>query len=474
MRKACLLFGLAFLVAPSAHAAEQCFASIDEFNAFMDTQVSSASSVTLSFTVTGVDLNDYYNGKGWLAELADTRCTQGSGTAALKVYGTSEPLNTAHPPGTLKLEYGSYCCATGTCPVEYWADPNPGPQVFFLPTQICNVVEAVTTTTVSYNVQCDGGTTFHAEAGNHDAMMIDKAALLSEVTGGHPMTNASASNVQICFELGGPPVGSETIPVMEDVTVAPQFPSSVYPDDSDLACGDNDGTTYLKFDLSQLAGKATSAKLFVHSGTDSSSAGTGADVYAVKDSSWSETTLTWDARPALGTKIGRIDGVSPDQWNTVDVTSAFAGPAVYSFSLAPAATDTDTAHFLSKEASPTLKAYLLLQVIVTDGDGDGYPDGPDCDDSSSSVHPGAVDSCNGIDDDCNGTIDDGCGVDGGWSDGGLSTGGTTGSGGIRRRRLDRACRFGLRMLAAKTHANRTTRRFLAARALRLRAPAPTS
>jgi hypothetical protein len=51
----------------------------------------------------------------------------------------------------------------------------------------------------------------------------------------------------------------------------------------------------------------------------------------------------------------------------------------------------------------------------TDGDGDGYviagcASGDDCDDSSGAVHPGAAESCNGVDDDCNGAIDDGPGL----------------------------------------------------------------
>jgi cysteine-rich repeat protein len=53
---------------------------------------------------------------------------------------------------------------------------------------------------------------------------------------------------------------------------------------------------------------------------------------------------------------------------------------------------------------------------LMDGDGDGYaPDtltctgamGGDCDDSSSSVYPGAAELCDGIDNDCNGMVDDG-------------------------------------------------------------------
>ena len=58
----------------------------------------------------------------------------------------------------------------------------------------------------------------------------------------------------------------------------------------------------------------------------------------------------------------------------------------------------------------------------TDGDGDGDPgvsldacvappgyvaDAMDCDDTRSATHPGATETCNGIDDDCDGTVDDG-------------------------------------------------------------------
>ena len=49
---------------------------------------------------------------------------------------------------------------------------------------------------------------------------------------------------------------------------------------------------------------------------------------------------------------------------------------------------------------------------INDSDGDGFKNtscgGKDCDDASSSINPSAVESCNGIDDNCDGNIDTDC------------------------------------------------------------------
>ena len=45
-------------------------------------------------------------------------------------------------------------------------------------------------------------------------------------------------------------------------------------------------------------------------------------------------------------------------------------------------------------------------VSWTDGDGDGWAACEECDDANPLVHPDAAEVCNGIDDDCNGAIDD--------------------------------------------------------------------
>ena len=55
---------------------------------------------------------------------------------------------------------------------------------------------------------------------------------------------------------------------------------------------------------------------------------------------------------------------------------------------------------------------------ATDADGDGYRWCDECDDHNAAVHPGAMEICgNGIDDDCNDQIDEGCGTDSGTNGG---------------------------------------------------------
>ncbi len=53
----------------------------------------------------------------------------------------------------------------------------------------------------------------------------------------------------------------------------------------------------------------------------------------------------------------------------------------------------------------------MAPAACIDADGDGYgancPSGPDCNDGSSGIHPGVVEACNGVDDDCDGQTDEG-------------------------------------------------------------------
>ena len=55
-------------------------------------------------------------------------------------------------------------------------------------------------------------------------------------------------------------------------------------------------------------------------------------------------------------------------------------------------------------------AEATCATVGVDEDQDGYPEGDDCDDTNAGVYPGAVEVCNDQDDNCDGVIDEGCGV----------------------------------------------------------------
>ena len=52
------------------------------------------------------------------------------------------------------------------------------------------------------------------------------------------------------------------------------------------------------------------------------------------------------------------------------------------------------------------------EVIPLDEDGDGFPEDTDCDDTDGMVNPGRTEICNGVDDNCDGAVDEGFDADG--------------------------------------------------------------
>ncbi|MFJ4840636.1 polysaccharide lyase family 8 super-sandwich domain-containing protein [Streptomyces sp. NPDC088746] len=85
---------------------------------------------------------------------------------------------------------------------------------------------------------------------------------------------------------------------------------------------------YLAFDTTCVFGTVTAAALSVH-GFVSDSGGTSATLsaYAVDDPSWSESGLTWNTRPALGTALSSASASTTKSTLTFDVTRHVAAQA---------------------------------------------------------------------------------------------------------------------------------------------------
>ena len=67
--------------------------------------------------------------------------------------------------------------------------------------------------------------------------------------------------------------------------------------------------------------------------------------------------------------------------------------------------------YMDADGDGFVDRYSLESICAVQPDGNwvlfGQQLGYDCDDANDTVNPDAFDSCNGVDDDCNGTIDDG-------------------------------------------------------------------
>ena len=95
----------------------------------------------------------------------------------------------------------------------------------------------------------------------------------------------------------------------------------------DLIVKDGFGTTYdrvsyLKFNLSGVAGTISSAWLRLYCHGLSNGAPSTAKCFTVADDSWTETGMTWNNAPALGGQVGSTLNVGTiNTWYEVDILS---------------------------------------------------------------------------------------------------------------------------------------------------------
>jgi len=85
--------------------------------------------------------------------------------------------------------------------------------------------------------------------------------------------------------------------------------------------------SYVRFNVANLSG-ITSAKLRIYANTASPA---GITAKTVANDSWSETDLTYNNAPAMGTSLGTSAAVTSTTWISFDVTSYVTGNGTFSF-----------------------------------------------------------------------------------------------------------------------------------------------
>ncbi|MCK5171794.1 MAG: DNRLRE domain-containing protein, partial [Planctomycetes bacterium] len=86
--------------------------------------------------------------------------------------------------------------------------------------------------------------------------------------------------------------------------------------------------SYLKFDVSSLSGPVTGAVLKLYSVTQDGVV----NAFEVADTSWEESSISWETRPATGDLIAGATA-APNSWFQIDVSSYITGEGTYSIAL---------------------------------------------------------------------------------------------------------------------------------------------
>ena len=123
----------------------------------------------------------------------------------------------------------------------------------------------------------------------------------------------------------------------------------------------NERTCYLKFSLTGLTGTVVSAKLVLYSTTVSNNV----TVYSVPDTSWSETNMTWNNKPATGAALDTFTCAAAS-YCTFDVTAAVASDGTYAFCLKDYTNNVASDRFKSRE-NTTANQRPVLQVTTMTG-----------------------------------------------------------------------------------------------------------
>ena len=137
-----------------------------------------------------------------------------------------------------------------------------------------------------------------------------------------------------------------TVPAAADARVLSASPTTNHGSVSRLDVDDPGEHSYLRFNVSGVTGPVTSAvlRLYVTNGSSN-----GPSLYPTS-SDWSETTITWNNKPAAtGGAAANLGAISSGGWVDLNITTIMTGDGSYDFVLQP--DSTDGASFYSREGS---------------------------------------------------------------------------------------------------------------------------
>jgi hypothetical protein len=175
---------------------------------------------------------------------------------------------------------------------------------------------------------------------------------------------AAALNVSAGTSAAAAVVTSTLLPVA-DAYVESSTPSTNYGTSVRLVADASPTRhTFMRFDLSGVAGPLQSARLRIHvSNTTDAGSANGGTVARVTETAWTESTVTYYNRPAgWGTTVASIGSVSRNTWVEVPVTQAVALGGVMTIGIR--SSNTDGAYYDSRQSGATAP-----QLIVTSGTG---------------------------------------------------------------------------------------------------------
>ena len=164
--------------------------------------------------------------------------------------------------------------------------------------------------------------------------------------------------------LGGAATSTVTVGALADSYVSGDRASSNNGSNSVLNVdADPLAISYLKFDLSAYAGRTLQSATLQVRTADGSLSGSGGrqEVRLVSDDRWSESTITYDTRPALGTSMGSLAAPSVDTSHSVPLSvSTLAGELGGTLSIGMNSSSTDLLQVKSSETTTGPKLVLTF------------------------------------------------------------------------------------------------------------------